>query len=96
MTRDYANTIGATGYADNAVEAVSLCKELVATVKITETQAVYAVRSLASARLAAISSTRGDISKAGFAFVYKCRGQAATPISSECGDYQIYLRWRFR
>ena len=40
VTGDYANTIGATGYADNAVEAVSLCRELVATVKITKTQAV--------------------------------------------------------
>jgi|GEM_PF-4546943 len=30
VTRDYANTIGATGYADNAVDAVILCKELVA------------------------------------------------------------------
>ena len=40
VTRDYANNIGATGYADNADEAVTLCKELVAAEKISETQAV--------------------------------------------------------
>lgn len=36
VTRDYANNIGATGYADNAVEAVTLCKELVAAAKVSE------------------------------------------------------------
>ena len=40
VTRDYANTIGATGYADNAVDAVVLCKELVAKAKGPEEHAV--------------------------------------------------------
>jgi 5-methyltetrahydrofolate--homocysteine methyltransferase len=40
VTRDYANNIGAAGYADNADEAVTLCKELVAAAKVSETQAV--------------------------------------------------------
>ena len=30
VTQDVAGTIGATGYADNAVDAVTLCKGLVA------------------------------------------------------------------
>ena len=30
VTRDFADKIGAHGYADNAVEAVILCKSLVA------------------------------------------------------------------
>ncbi len=40
VTRDYANTIGATGYADNAVDAVTLCKELMAAAKAPVAQPV--------------------------------------------------------
>ena len=39
VTRDYADIIGATGYADNAVDAVILCKELVAGGKAKISQA---------------------------------------------------------
>ncbi|MBT6085953.1 MAG: corrinoid protein, partial [Rhodospirillaceae bacterium] len=39
VTRDYANTIGATGYADNAVDAVILCKDLIAEAKVPTAKA---------------------------------------------------------
>ena len=39
VTRDYADTIGATGYADNAVDAVILCKDLIAKAKAITAQA---------------------------------------------------------
>ena len=39
VTRDYANTIGATGYADNAVDAVILCKDLIAEAKVSTAKA---------------------------------------------------------
>ena len=40
VTRDFANEIAAHGYADNAVEAVTLCKSIVATAKIPNSKAV--------------------------------------------------------
>ncbi len=40
VTREFADKIGAHGYADNAVEAVTLCKSIVAAAKLPEAKAV--------------------------------------------------------
>ena len=40
VTRDYADRIKATGYADNAVDAVILCKKLIADAKAMEVERV--------------------------------------------------------
>jgi 5-methyltetrahydrofolate--homocysteine methyltransferase len=39
VTRDFANQIEAYGYADNAAEAVTLCKDIVASAKLSNAQA---------------------------------------------------------